>query len=51
MENIDETKKLVQVVLEGVALDAFMKLKTRLGFKNDSDVLRRAIIFAEKKDK
>ena len=51
METVNESKKLVQVVLENDALEAFKRLKARMGFKNESEVLRRAIIFTEKKDK
>ncbi len=51
IEQIIEIKRLVQVVLEGEALSAFDKYKNALGFKNDSEVLRRAILFSEKRDR
>ena len=44
-------KKLVQVVLDGESLEIYERFKKEMGLKNDSEVLRRAIHFAEKKDR
>lgn len=44
-------KELKQVVLEGEALETYNRLKTTLMMENDSDVLRFAISFTEKKYK
>lgn len=48
---MDNIKELKQVVLEGEALDIYRKLKTRTMLENDSDVLRFAISFTEKRYK
>lgn len=48
---MDNTKELKQVVLEGEALDIYRRLKIRTMLENDSDVLRFAISFAEKRYK
>lgn len=42
---------LKQVTLEGTALETFNKLKSKLLLENDSDVLRFAIAFTEKRYK
>lgn len=44
-------KELKQVVLENEALDTYNKLKIKLMMENDSDVLRFAIKFTEKRFK
>lgn len=44
-------KELKQVVLEGEALETYNRLKTTLMMENDSDVLRFAIAFTEKRHK
>ncbi len=51
MGQTNDIKKVVKVVLEGDTLEAFGRLKNTLGFKNDSEVLRRAIVFTEKRDR
>lgn len=47
--NINEVKELKQVILEGTALETYSKLKSKLMMENDSDVLRFAIAFTEKR--
>lgn len=49
METIQTEKKLVQVWLEDDLISTFEKLKDKLKFKNDSEVLRHAIVFTEKR--
>jgi len=46
---MDGAKELKQVVLEGDALEAYRRLKSFLMLENDSDVLRFAIAFTEKR--
>lgn len=48
---MDNIKELKQVVLEGEALDIYRKLKTKIMLENDSDVLRFAISYTEKRYK
>ena len=48
---VDNGKELKQVVLDGISLDVYRKLKTRLMMENDSDVLRFAISYTEKRIK
>jgi hypothetical protein len=49
MEMILDNKKLVQVVLEGEQIDTFNCLKEKLNMRNDSEVLRWAIKYANKR--
>ncbi len=49
MEMIQNNKKLVQVWLESDLINVFDRLKGKLKFKNDSEVLRHAIVFTEKR--
>lgn len=51
MVDIGSTKELKQVVLEGEALAVYRNLKTKLLMENDSDVLRFAINFTDKRYK
>jgi len=44
-------KELKQVVLENNALETYNKLKIKLMMENDSDVLRFAIAYTEKRIK
>jgi len=43
-------KKLVQVVLDGEILETYERFKKSQGLKNDSEVLRMAIRFAERQN-
>ena len=49
MSSASSDKKLVQVWLENDIIDIFDSLKTNLRFKNDSEVLRYAIVYTEKR--
>jgi hypothetical protein len=49
METVQAEKKLVQVWLEDDIINVFDNLKIKLKFKNDSEVLRHAIVFTEKR--
>jgi hypothetical protein len=51
MDNGNGNKKLVQAVLEGKQVEAFEELKRKLNIKNDSEVLRWAITYTEKRIK
>ncbi len=51
MVEINGNKELKQVVLEGDALAVYRSLKTKLMMENDSDVLRFAINFTDKRYK
>lgn len=44
-------KKLIQVWLEKDMIVIFDRLKKRLHLKNDTEVLRHAIVFTENNDK
>lgn len=46
-----ELRELKQVVLDGDALETYKRLKTKLMMENDSEVLRFAVAFAEKRFK
>ncbi len=51
MTDSNGTKELKQVVLDGDALAVYRNLKTKLMMENDSDVLRFAINFTDKRTK
>lgn len=46
-----KNKRMVEVLLTGGWLKRFEKLKEKLKFKNDTEVLRHAIVFTEKRTK
>lgn len=48
---MNQNKELKQVVLERQALETYNRLKAKLMLENDSDVLRFAIAYTEKKFK
>lgn len=49
MSNMENENKLIQVRIEGDLVTTFNTLKEKLKFKNDSEVLRHAIVFTEKR--